>query len=298
MIYGNMVGGARLKKQVQSDYNQNDSTQSDYVKNRPFFTGDPVVVELADIAQIISDGEYTFTQKAVDESNVFMTYSMDKGPIIIENITIAIGNTYSVLIDGTKYTYVAYDYEGSIAIGDIDKIMLENYSEANVAIVGGNDGYGSFSILVLAVRGSSLPTELKLLGQSQEIKKIDDKYIPDNAKNSNITINGKSLDENNSLNLIPSDIGASKIIYLEETDKHVTETQSEIQNYIDSGYDVRLIANSLGGKCMIRLDNNFYIHISDKGDLHKLKFYSAFISSNSTVTLREWNEGNGYHDLD
>ena len=284
-------------EQTQSDYNQNDNTQYDYIKNRPFFTGDPVNVELADIAQIISDGEYTFTQEAVDESNVFMTYSMDKGPIIIENITIAIGNTYSVLIDGTKYTYVAYDSEGSIAIGDVDKMMSGNYPEANVAIIGGNYEDG-FNMPVLAVRGSSLPTEFKLLGQSQEIKKIDDKYLPDSVKNSEITINGKTLDENNSLDLIPSDIGASKIIYIEETDKHVTETQSEIQNYIDSGYDVRLIANSLGGKCMFRLDNNFYIHISDKGDLHKLKFYSAFISSNSTVTFREWTEGNWYPDLD
>ena len=27
---------------VQSDWNQNDETQPDYVKNRPFYTGDPV----------------------------------------------------------------------------------------------------------------------------------------------------------------------------------------------------------------------------------------------------------------
>ena len=30
----------------QSDWNQNDKTQPDYVKNRPFYTGDPVETEI------------------------------------------------------------------------------------------------------------------------------------------------------------------------------------------------------------------------------------------------------------
>ena len=33
---------------VQSDWNQNDSTQPDYVKNRPFYTGDPVETVLVE----------------------------------------------------------------------------------------------------------------------------------------------------------------------------------------------------------------------------------------------------------
>ena len=33
---------------VQPDWNQNDDTQPDYVKNRPFYTGDPVETVLVE----------------------------------------------------------------------------------------------------------------------------------------------------------------------------------------------------------------------------------------------------------
>ena len=116
-------------------------------------------------------------------------------------------------------------------------------------------------------------------------------------KNSEITINGKTIDKSNSLELIPTDIGASKIIYIEENNKRVAETLSEIKGYIDSGYDVRLIANSFGGIHMIRLDSNVhFINISLVGDLHRLVVYSAFISSAGTVNFIKWEEGNWYPD--
>lgn len=277
-------------EQVQSDYNQNDESAVDFVKNRPFYTGDLVEAEIADINALASSAGTNWQLNSSDP-NVF---TLDLGSL---GESIKIGEEYKIIVNENEYRYTAVDTssilgEGTIGFGDTDAFSNNDISSFNNLLI--SDGVN----INIICKIDTAPTSYKLYGQTQEIKKIDDKYLPDNTKNSNITINGKTLDENNSLDLIPSDIGASKIIYLEETDKHVTETQSEIQNYIDSGYDVRLIANSLGGKCMIRLDNNFYIHISDKGDLHNLKFYSAFISSNSTVTFREWTEGNWYPDLD
>lgn len=280
-------------EQMQSDYNQNDNTKSDYIKNRPFFAGDLVDAELADIAQIISDGGFEAQIVPMGE-NSFVIYNSDT--ITIPNITITIGDTYSFLIDGVKYTYVAVDYEGGIAFGDIAELSNQNYSELNFVVIGENRS-SSFNTGIILFRGSTPPNEFKLIGQTQEIKKIDDKYLPDSVKNSEITINGKTIDKSNSLELIPSDIGASKIIYIEENNKRVAETLSEIKGYIDSGYDVRLIANSFGGIHMTRLDSyNHFINISLVGDLHRLVVYSAFISSAGTVNFIKWEEGNWYPD--
>lgn len=280
-------------EQVQSDYNQNDNTQSDYIKNRPFFAGDLVNAELADIAQIISDGGFEAQIVPMGE-NSFVVYNSDT--ITIPNVTITIGDTYSFLIDGVKYTYVAVDYEGNIAFGDIAELSNQNYSELNFVVIGENRS-SSFNTGIILFRGSTPPNEFKLIGQTQEIKKIDDKYLPDSVKNSEITINGKTIDKSNSLELIPSDIGASKIIYIEENNKRVAETLSEIKGYVDSGYDVRLIANSFGGIHMIRLDSNdHFINISLVGDFHSLVVYSAFISSAGTVNFIKWEEGNWYPD--
>ena len=281
-----------FSEQVQSDWNQNDETKSDYIKNRPFFAGDLVNAELADIAQIISDGGFGAQIVPMGE-NSFVVYNSDT--ITIPNVTITIGDTYSFLIDGVKYTYVAVDYEGNIAFGDIAELSNQNYSELNFVVIGENRS-SSFNTGIILFRGSAPPNEFKLIGQTQEIKKIDDKYLPDSVKNSKITINGKTIDKSNSLELIPSDIGASKIIYIEENNKRVAETLSEIKGYIDSGYDVRLIANSFGGIHMIRLKDNHYVNISLVGDLHSLVVYSAFISSAGTVNFINWEEGNWYPD--
>lgn len=45
--YTNQHGGGG-GGQVQPDWNQNDSTAKDYVKNRPFYTGDPVETVLVE----------------------------------------------------------------------------------------------------------------------------------------------------------------------------------------------------------------------------------------------------------
>ena len=39
---------AKRSEGVQSDWNQNDATKPDYVKNRPFYTGDPVETVLVE----------------------------------------------------------------------------------------------------------------------------------------------------------------------------------------------------------------------------------------------------------
>lgn len=270
-------------EQIQSDYNQNDETAADYVKNRPFYDGG-LKKELA-----LTYSEFAYTgQASLYSSEITIK---QKKPMFEE------GDKIFVEVNGNQFsdTIILSSELGMLCAGQVNELLNNEFDKVEfvLTIMDGLAGNDTIYRYTLYCKLDSVENATaNIYREITDIKQIDRKFLP------NISINKKSLDSDGNLNLVPSDIGASKIIYLEETDKHVTETQSEIQNYIDSGYDVRLIANSLGGKCMIRLDENRYVHISIEGDLRKLKFYSAFISSDSTVTFIEWTERNWYPDLD
>lgn len=74
---------------VQSDWNQNDSTALDYVKNRPFYE---------ELESVTVEGG---ANNAIEGFPVF-----------------AVGDTVTVSVDGVEYSLVAYDDEGFVTIGD------------------------------------------------------------------------------------------------------------------------------------------------------------------------------------
>ena len=75
---------------VQPDWNQNDSTALDYVKNRPFY--------------------YEELESVTVESGADNT--------IVGFPIFAVGDTVTVSVDGVEYSLVAYDDDGFVAIGD------------------------------------------------------------------------------------------------------------------------------------------------------------------------------------
>ena len=82
-------GNGGSQSGVQSDWNQNDKTAPDYIKNRPFYK------EL----------------RSVTVENV----SSD----VLEGLPIfAIGDTVNVNVDGVEYSLVAYNDDGNVTIGD------------------------------------------------------------------------------------------------------------------------------------------------------------------------------------
>ncbi len=74
---------------VQPDWNQNDDTQPDYVKNRPFYK-EPIIVTVDDAKD-----------KGLSEFPIF-----------------SVGDTVTVNVDGVEHSLVAYDDDGMAAIGD------------------------------------------------------------------------------------------------------------------------------------------------------------------------------------
>ena len=81
---GQVVTGGNVG--VQSDWNQNDNTQPDYVKNRPCYTGGAVEAETIPATTV------TFSKTG----NLMTAYWP-------ENFDFSVGQTYSISWDGTDY---------------------------------------------------------------------------------------------------------------------------------------------------------------------------------------------------
>ena len=141
---------------VQPDWNQNDSTQPDYVKNRPFYTGNPVETVL------------------VEESTVQFT---DIGGIcsgsIKSTFSPTVGNAYKVYWDGT-------DYESACVEVGQDKCI------GNLSIDGSGPDTGEPFLMYVTNQGFDVATlkyasyhTISISRFVPGVVKIDEKYLPD-----------------------------------------------------------------------------------------------------------------------
>ena len=141
---------------VQPDWDQNDETALDYVKNRPFYTGDPVETVLI---------EDTTAQFEDAGGGIYFT-------LLQSTNILSVGEIYAVSWDGTLYESVCADVGGAPAIG-------------NVAILGeGSDTGEPFVIaqidrIQIATLNTSASHTISIsrLG-TPEVVKIDEKYLP------------------------------------------------------------------------------------------------------------------------
>lgn len=140
---------------VQPDWNQNDSTVTDYIKNRPFYTGDP--------------SETVF----VEESTVSFTNAGDLYSAQIQsNFEATVGQAYKVTWDGAAYECVCVDFRNDLFIG-------------NLYIAGaGSDTSEPFLMLVVNGKGIQIFTKdtsashtISISGSIAEVIQIPDKYI-------------------------------------------------------------------------------------------------------------------------
>lgn len=153
------VSGGGSDGGVQPDWNQNDSTAADYVKNRPFYTGDPVETVL------------------VEESTV--SFADEHGTYIGQlesTFSATVGETYKVSWDGTVYECTCVDFRKLPTIG-------------NLSIMGvGSDTGEPFLIIVyngeeirIATADTSASHTFSISGTAASIVKIPAKYIDKNS---------------------------------------------------------------------------------------------------------------------
>ena len=140
---------------VQPDWNQNDETQPDFVKNRPFYTktADTVLVE---------DSTVSFAEN----SGVYMAEFQT-------TFVPTVGETYKVYWDGSAYECTCVNFNNMLTIG-------------NLYIAGaGSDTGEPFSmfffgggIMIYTLNTSSYHT-FSIRGLVTEVVKVDEKYLPE-----------------------------------------------------------------------------------------------------------------------
>ena len=142
----------------QSDWDQNDVMQPDYVKNRPFYTGAPVETV------VVEDSTVSFTR---NEHSGF--YSA----ILQSTFVPTVGDIYKVSWDGTAYECTCVDSNGNTIIGNLS-IVGAGSDTGEPFIVGVIKGVG----IQIATADTSASHAISISELVREIVKIDAKYLP------------------------------------------------------------------------------------------------------------------------
>ena len=141
---------------TQPDWNQNDATQPDYVKNRPFYTGDPVETVL------------------VEESTVMFKENGGLYAGLLEStVETTAGETYKVSWDGTVYECPYATVNGLSAIGNL-AILDMGPDTGEPFMIGVEDGHGIF----IYTTDTSASHTISISGITIPVVKIDPKYLP------------------------------------------------------------------------------------------------------------------------
>ena len=145
------------EKSIQPDWNQNDSTAADYVKNRPFYTGAPVETML------------------VEESTV--SFAPAEGVYMGElqsTFVATVGETYKVSWDGTTYESTCVNFNRFQVIGNLSIMGVgSDTGEPFLADVGHGE------IIPIITADTSASHTISISGFVTEVVKIDPKYIRD-----------------------------------------------------------------------------------------------------------------------
>ena len=143
---------------VQPDWNQNDSAAADYVKNRPFYEGDPVETEIVNVTLDFRQSGSTYVYYGTD----FAGESFE------------IGQTYQVTFDDSTYDCTAFLLEGLGCLGNPSLLGGQIEGSADVPFFIARNP--ETSIVHTTMDGAS--HSLKIVAGVREINKIDKKYIP------------------------------------------------------------------------------------------------------------------------
>lgn len=156
--FAKRAGGGDGGSGTQSDWNQNDATKPDYVKNRPFYMGDPVETVL------VEESTISFSEN----SGVYFA----KFPSAFEA---TVGEAYKVYWDGSAYECAC------VAVSESPLLFIGNLSVGGL----GSDTGEPFVIGVfngerfqIVTADTSASHTISISGYAESVVKIDPKYLP------------------------------------------------------------------------------------------------------------------------
>lgn len=239
---------ADMPEQVQPDWNQNDSTALDYVKNRPFYTGGPVETVL------------------VEESTVPFTENRGRYIGQLEStFSATVGETYKVSWDGTTYECACVDFMGIAAIGNLS-ITGAGSDTGEPFVMNADNGQ---EIFILTADTSASHT-LSISGIVVPIVKIPAKYIDKGASGYIVVHNSSTMTEEEAKNYV-SAISKGEAVFIIWNDICIKFIQfNEIDNNI-------LLITQNDETYLIEKNNDGLFAFSDR------KFYNASFPSSLNV---------------
>ena len=143
------------EKSIQPDWNQNDETALDYVKNRPFYTGNPVETVLVE-------------ETTVSFAHVDSVYMGQPESTFVPTV----GETYKVSWDGTAYESTCVNFNNLQVIGNLSIMGIGSDTGEPFLIAAGN-GNG----IRIATADTSASHTFSVSSKQTPIVKIPAKYI-------------------------------------------------------------------------------------------------------------------------
>ena len=143
-------------EQAQSDWNQNDETAVDYVKNRPFYTKNPVETIL------VEESTLSFTE-AHDG-----IYGVEAPPVFLATV----GDTYTIYWDSISYECIGVNFMGYPVLGNLS-IAFGGSDTGEPFVVMMSNEY-----MVIYTSDTTASHTFSISKVLQEIVKIDTKYLP------------------------------------------------------------------------------------------------------------------------
>lgn len=214
-------------EQIQSDYNQNDETAADYVKNRPFYDGG-LKKELA-----LTYSEFAYTgQASLYSSEIVIKQNK---PMLEE------GDKIYVEVNGNQFsdTIVMSSEFGMLCAGQINELLNNEFDKVEFCLTITDDLDSNDNIYRYAFYCKLDSVEnatANIYREITDIKQIDRKFLP------NILINEKSLDTDGKLNLVPDDIGAVQPVIIEVSGNGTASmSSSDVLKLIKKGANPILI---------------------------------------------------------
>lgn len=209
---------------VQPDWNQNDETAADYIKNRPFYTGDPVETVL------VEKNALSF----IEEGGLYVAFFKS-------DFEATVGETYKVSWDGTIYECTCIDLSAPFM--------------GNLSIVGeGSDTGEPFAIFVydnvgieISTKDSSASHTISISGIVEPIVKIPAKFIDKNTSGYIVVHESKTMTEQEAENY-KSAMERTKIVFIKWFDLNIsdiavargTNTTLSLQTINNEKYEIGL----------------------------------------------------------
>lgn len=152
---------AKRSEGAQPDWNQNDATKPDYVKNRPFYTNNSL--------------DMSMEETTVGFNKMGGIYSSTGSYPLSYNI--AFGETYKVTWDGTTYECTCRKYEGMLSLGNAHILNMDIDTGEPFFFLDGSfytlDNSASHTISVWHILEINVKIEEKYIPELQYMDKVN-----------------------------------------------------------------------------------------------------------------------------